>query len=317
LVLVVGAEIFPKVLAHRNPTRTGAWLLPPIRGLDFVFGRATRWLNQKMIRPRTPNSLTAQELRNLIRSEGANLLPDGEGDLLHRLLELDVLRAGAVRRPLADTPRVRGAVSLDLARQRLRERGVAWAAVEDAQSEIVGILDFGRLPEGDRVMDAMHPVPILPEVAPLARGVFLLRETGAPFVLLVDEYGSGAGVLERGRWADTLLDRASAAVSAGDGHRAIRRMSENRFAIDAGLPLHVFAKKFGDLGSVDPKVDTLAGWMSEKLAKVPEKGNRLMWRLNDTAVEFLVTQSQGARPSEIQVTFSTGSWNLPPEGGEA
>ncbi len=310
LLLVVAGEILPKVLSHRSPGPAARLLLPPVWALHALLGLPARWLGTRLFRQvRHAAPVPAEELDSLLAEEGDQLLPEAERGLLRQILELDILRAGAVRRPLSETPRLKAGQALGAAVQALREQRAAWAAVEEDDGEIRGLLDLTRLPAGRLVRDAMVPVPLLPEVAPLARGLSLLRESGLPFVLLVDEYGSAAGVLERGRCADTLLDRVPEELDTG--RSSIQQLSPNRYEVDGSLPLHVFRERFGDPGVVDPKLDTLAGLMAERLGRLPEPGDRL--RLDPEGgcqLELELLRVEGPRVAEVRVTVR-------PPAGEA
>jgi putative hemolysin len=303
MLLVLCGEIVPKVVAHRFPRRAAKVLLPPVWLLHLVLGAPARGLGKLLFRKAPPvTPLEAEELDVVLAEEGEGLLPEHERGLVRQILELDILRAGAVRRPLADTPRLPAALSLDAGVQQLREQRAAWALVEEEDGEVRGLLDLTRLPRGRTVREAMAPVPVLPEVAPLARGVTLMREQGHPLVLLVDEYGAAAGVLERGRWADTLLDRVPTETETG--RSAIRPVSANRFLVDGSLPLHVFRERFGDPGQVDPKLDTLAGLLAERLGRLPEPGDRLDLDLAEGGrVELELLEREGARVAEVELTL--------------
>lgn len=302
LLLVVAGEILPKVVSHRSPVRAARLLLPPVWLLHGLLGLPARALGRVLFRPGPAlGPIPAEDLHALIGDGGDRLLPRAERSLLRQILELDILRAGAVRRPLSETPRVSADRPLAAACQELREQRAAWAAVVERDGEIRGILDLTRLPSGRLVRDAMAPVPVLPEVAPLARGVSLLREGGLPFVLLVDEFGAPAGILERGRWADTLLDRVPA---GGEGGRsAIRALSGNRFLVDAALPLHVFRERFGDPGEVDAKLDTLGGLVAERLGRLPEAGDELELDCpGGPLLRLEVLSREGTRIDELRLT---------------
>ncbi|RMH02764.1 MAG: DUF21 domain-containing protein [Planctomycetota bacterium] len=302
LAVVVAGEILPKLLAHRAPHRAAVVLLPLPWLLHRLTARPARALGRMLFPPAPAEApVSPGALDRLLAEEGDRLLPSDERSLVRQLLELDLLRAGAVRRPLAATVQVRAGERLADAVRRLREQRRPWAAVVEEDGEIHGVLDLGRMPTGRTVREAMAPVPILPEGAPLARGAGLLRERGVPFLLLVDEYGQAAGILERGAWADTLLDRVPEPDEAG--RPAIRRISGNRFEIRGDLPLHVFREHFGDPGPVDPRLETVAGLLAERLGRIPAAGDRL--RLEPAGgepLELRVVEVDGARTLRVQVT---------------
>ena len=272
-VLLFG-EILPKVVAHRRPIGAARILLPPVQALHWLIGPLMRRVARRFGPPPSlEQPLGPEAAEALLRGEEVPGLAEDERALVRHVLELGKLRAGALRVPLARVPRVPTSEPLGLARRRLERDGVLYAAVVDARGDVIGALDLSRNPRGARAGDAVLRVPVLPEVAPAANGLGMLRDSGAPFLLLVDEYGEGSGVIPRGRWADTLLDR----LPRGGAVASIRELGGGRFVLDAALPLHDFEDRFGDPGERDVRVDTIGGLFADRLGRVAAVGDRLSW----------------------------------------
>ncbi|MBT3339430.1 MAG: DUF21 domain-containing protein [Planctomycetes bacterium] len=302
LLLVVFGEILPKIWGHRNPRPAAYLFLPPTTLLHAIGGPLFRRLASfgPLVAVDEP-ALDSEAASQLLDGTDDSLLPEAERGLLRQVLELGELRAGALRRPIARTSVVSETQSLSEARAFLQQEERTWAPVTDASGDIQGILDLARLPQGETVADVMRPVPILPEVAPVANGIHLLRRTGAPFVLLVDEYGENAGIIERGRWADTLLDRMPA-PQPGD-LPAMIPLGGKRWFVDGLLPLHAFRDSFGDPGDADPRVDTLAGLLHEHLGRLPEADDTI--QIGPAAgprFQLRVVRLDGARVALLEVT---------------
>lgn len=301
LVIVLGGEILPKVLAHRYPQAIGRVLLPPIVLLHTIFQRPAAWLGNQWVRPsRVPDRVASAEVRGMLASADQAMLDEEAHGLMQQVLELGALRAGAVRRPLHRVAQVAFDQPLREAEAVLRERHAAWAAVLDERGEVCGILDLARAPRGRLVRDVMRPVPILPELAPVAAGVPLLRAEGAPFLLLVDEYGHGCGIVERGRWADTLLDRLP---QTGEGRfgPAVLELGVGRYLVDANLPLHDFRDRFGEPGEVDPLTETLLGFAEERLGRVLRAGDAMGFAGPDACYDLKVVRCEASRPARFEL----------------
>jgi putative hemolysin len=301
LIVVIG-EILPKTVAHQFPDGFGRLLLPPIMLLHSVFQRPARWLGQHWARtPPQPEMLDSEDVDELIADQERGVLQGAEHRLLSQILELGSLRAGAIRRPLNRVMKIPPSLPLRHAYSKLRDANLAWAAVQDDKENVIGILDLCRQPRGRRVGDVMIPVPILPELAPVASGVPLLKKTGAPFVLLVDEYGHGTGIIERGRWSDTLLDRLPHAAS-GTESEAIHRIAPNRFEIDASLPLHDFKDRFGDPGELDVLTETVSGLVQQRLGRLAKLNDHFGWQVNRARFEIKVLEADGDHPTRLELT---------------
>lgn len=308
-VLLLGSDLLPKMLGHRRPRLVGRLAFPLVRGLHAGLGPLLRPLAAR-IRPRPSSAepISPEEAEALLRGEDPLGLPGEERALVRHVLELGKLRAGALRLPLARVELVPGAEPLGLARRRLEKAGATFGAVCDARGEVIGALDLTRAPRGARALDAMIRVPILPEVAPAANGVGLLRDSGAPFLLLVDEYGQASGVVPRGRWADTLLDR----LPRSAGAPLLRELAPGRFLADAALPLHDFEDRFGTPGASDVRVESLGGLVSDRLGRVARAGDRLDFAGPGFRGQIWVARADETGPELLEIWVRG-----PAEGGDA
>jgi magnesium and cobalt exporter, CNNM family len=314
LAIVLGGEILPKTVAHRYPDFCGRLLLPPIRVLHRIFARPARWLGLRWVRPRPAHPpLDSEDLSDILAVQEQGMLGEKEHGLLNHLLELGTLRAGAIRLPLHQVAKLSELMPLREASSKLRKLKVAWAAVQDRRGEVVGILDLCRQPRGRLVRDGMRPVPILPELAPVAAGVPLLRQSGAPFVLLVDEHGTGTGIIERGRWADTLIDRLPKAHRHGFGP-AVMGLGGDRYLVDASLPLHDFRDRFGDPGDCDPLTETLLGLVEERLGRLAVLNDSFCFDSPASHFEVRVVRCEGHHPVRLELAVRSLS---PQDGGVA
>lgn len=301
LVIVMFGEILPKVLGNRYPRVVGSILLLPVGILYVILGPILRPFGRRWgARAARPEPLDTAQAADLLEEDEAQILDRHEQDLVTHLLELGELRAGALRLPLSEVPQVSAMRPLQAELRRLEADGIPWAAVMHANGEVVGILDRARQLQGILVRDAMGTVPVLPEVAPVANGVQLLRVSGTPFVLLVDEYGQSAGIIQRGRWADTLLDRLPASDLAG--RRPIRIGRDGHWEVEATLPLHDFEDRFGDPGVADVRVDTIGGLVAEKLGRMAAVGDTVTAEHEGRRYTLTVLTCSETRPLLLEVS---------------
>jgi|FLOH01.1.fsa_nt_gi putative hemolysin len=267
VVIVVFGEVLPKIIAHRFPHVAARMLLLPVNLAHILLGGLLRPLGRNWGQARKRQTpLDSGQTADLLNDSEGRVLEESEYDLITHVLELGELRAGALRRSLADIPRLDVTLELEAAIAILVSMEQPWAAAVNTNGDVLGLLDRTRPMHGATVGDAMRSVPVLPEVAPVANGVQLLRASGGPFVLLVDEYGQSVGIIERGRWADTLLNRLPGAAIGLDS--PIRPGLHGCWEVDAGLPLHDFIDRFGDPGEFDVRLDTIGGLVAEKLGRM-------------------------------------------------
>jgi len=293
--IVVFGEILPKLLAYRFPAGVGRVLLPPVWLGHLLLAPALRPLGRAVQPGADAMPLDSDQTRAVLRREAA--LEGDEQVLIGQLLELGRLRAGALRAPLADLVRVRASAPLAEAVDALLVAGAVAGAVVDDAGDVVGILDRSRGLEGDTAAAAMRVVPIVPEVAPVANGVRLLRDSGAPFVLLVDEYGEAAGIIRRGRWADALLDRLPA--RHGNAAPPLELLVDGTWLVDAALPLHVLEERLGVEAESDVRVDTIGGLVAERLGRLPEPGDIVVLPQDGARCTLTVLRAHETRPLQL------------------
>jgi CBS domain containing-hemolysin-like protein len=300
VAIVLFGEVLPKVMAHRFPRAAASVLLLPVSLAHVLLGRFLRPLGRNWGKGRLRQApLDSGQTADLLSEAEGEVLEDSEFDLITHVLELGELRAGALRRAVADLPRLDVEQDLQAAIKDLIAQGQPWAAAINSNGDVLGLLDRTRPLLGKTVADAMRSVPILPEVAPVANGVQLLRASGGPFVLLVDEYGQSVGVIERGRWADTLLDRLPGAASGSDS--PIRPGHDGCWEVDAGLPLHDFIDRFGDPGEFDVRLDTIGGLVAEKLGRMAEVEDLVVLDGSKSQFEIRVASCSETRPLTLEV----------------
>jgi CBS domain containing-hemolysin-like protein len=300
---VLFGEVAPKVLAHRYPDFFSRLSLPVVQLCWWLFAPIIKLFpNHKQDEPVSPTPLQSADAADIL--EGCEeVLDTQEETFLSRFLELGELRAGAMRRSMQDYLLLDRHLPLSLALRRMARARVPWAAVVDDHRQVIGVLDRTRLPQGRVVSDAMSTVPILPEVAPVAAGLKLLRDNGVPFILLVDEYGDSAGVIERGRWADTLLNRMPIAHT-GLG-KQVEEIADNRFLVDAAIALHEFADHFGEVQDGDVRVDTLAGYIQEKLGRIPAEGDEVPMATSTQKLMLKIASASETRILSIHLEVLT------------
>ena len=299
LTIVLFGEIAPKLVAHRHPIAFSRFSLPIVQVCYWLLNPFLRLFPRVNIKEQfSPQPIQSSEAVDLLVGED-EVLGHDEETFLSRFLELGELRAGALRRSLQDYFQLKHDLPLALALRRMSQHKVPWAAVIDDNEQVVGVLDRTRMLEGTTVESAMSRVPILPEVAPVAAGLKLLKEDGGPFLLLVDEYGDSAGVIERGRWADTLLNRLP--KSHATGAHLIEKISNDLYKIEAAIALHEFADRFGEAQEIDVRVDTLAGFIHEKLGRIAVVDDMVEMVTSEHQLKLTVVESSATRVLTVEL----------------
>ncbi len=309
LSLVIG-ELVPKRLAlhhaeaiavrvapvMRLVSRAGA---PLVHVLRFSTDTVLRLLGQK---PDSTKSVTEEEVRALI-AEGAlaGVIDPVEKEMLDRVMRLADRPAGSVMTPRPDIVWLDASASPDDIRARIAQsRHSRFLMAEGELDNWVGVLDtrlvLDRLLAGAAFdpRDAIREAPAVHEGTPVPRLLDLFKRTRAPMAVVLDEYGGVEGIV-------TLTDIVEAIAgefpSDGDDEEpsAVRR-DDGSWLLDGGLAIEEVESLTGLSGMrAEGDFHTLAGFVLDRLARLPAIGESLAWN----GWRFEVVDMDGRRIDRI------------------
>ncbi|HKQ49928.1 MAG TPA: hemolysin family protein [Phycisphaerae bacterium] len=286
LFMLLGIEIFPKLIAYSISDRLAPIVAGPIQILSTVTYPVRRLLEAGIVGPLTrilggtmhqDASIKAEELQQLVnvcRSEG--LIGQGENTLLHQVMELSQTRVRALMVPRVDVV----AFNLNDNPARLvelikRHRLLRIPVYEDNIDDVKGIvlskeflLDPQKSPKS-----LVKPIAFVPEQASVEALLRHFRKTGTQLALVVDEYGGLAGIV-------ALEDVVEAIV--GEMHapgevvavKTLERIDATTFIVDAGLDLDDFRRAF-QLPIEESRVQTVGGLVWAILERIPTEGDEV------------------------------------------
>ena len=137
---------------------------------------------------------------------------------------------------------------------------------------IAGFLDVRKylLDPAHSVAAATIPPVFIPETAQLNRLLSRFQENRIRVAIVADEYGGAAGIVTRG---DILEEITGDIYSTLSRPRPVfQPVAQDAWLVDASISLEELNRKL-DLALEADTSDRLAGWISERLGKVPEPGD--------------------------------------------
>jgi len=308
-------ELFPKNIAISRPVVVARRLVgfsqiaslvlgPVVR----VFDRAAEEVTRRLFRVETPSRLDdtpgLDELGRIIAASGARgRLTAGQAELLRRAVSLRARRVGEVMVPRPDVVWVRSGTPLAeiaaLARSSRHSRFPIRGTSEDEVLGTVHIKDLLQVPlerRADTTVDAVAAAPLfVPESETVRALLDELRQRRRTFAVVVDEFGSTAGIV-------TLEDVLEALVGdiVDEFDREVRRVGggvgEGPERVPGALTLARFLERAG-VALPDGPYDTLAGFIMAELGHVPEVGDRIVHE----GLELVVVRREGLRVTEVAV----------------
>lgn len=287
---MVFGELVPKGLAIARPVRASLVLAAPIRIYGIIFGPIITFLDTAADRSVRLLGITpTQELRSvrsleefelLIQSSGAEgtLDPDAV-TILTRSLRLTGKTASDVLTPRGDVVALPQEARLDELLRVARETGysrfpVYGRDIDDVTgvAHVKDILRISPAERGDTAVSAItDEAPVVPQSRDVTSLLLEMRGIGKQLAIVVDEYGSVAGIL-------TLEDLLEEIVGEIEDEydpegQAARAPAPGTYDLDGRLRADEVAELTGfEMPPGDYK--TLAGFLLTRFGRIPVAGDR-------------------------------------------
>jgi putative hemolysin len=295
LPIVVGSVItlFTSVaLAHALANYAPEWLIastaPGLHFLRWAMTPLTALMKQLDKKVRGLIGVTDDEETDDIEQEIISAVEEGakegvvdeqEREMIESVIEL---RDTTVDQIMTPRPQVHGVElksTLEIVKQTIEDTGHSRIPVyEDTLDHIVGVLyarDMIRLvgqpPERFDIRGMMRGVYFVPETKPTRDLLRDFRNQKVHIAVVLDEYGGTSGVVT----IEDILEELVGEIT--DEHEPaepplLRRISERQAEADATIHLDELNRQMGTTLPEDDGYETLGGYLSTTLGKIPEKG---------------------------------------------
>jgi CBS domain containing-hemolysin-like protein len=318
-------EIVPKTFTLQNAERVALVAAAPVRAfyncfrpfiwfLDWLAVATARILG--LPEPRL-NSLahSEEELKRLVAaSKDEGKIEAEEQEMVNKVFqfsdtqvdEVMVPRPDVVGLPVELTPK-------EAMEEVLRHPYTRYPVYRENLDDILGLLHIRRLYDAlhnggrdlETIESLLRPAYIVPETKPLAKLLGEMRRTNTHMAIVVDEYGSTAGIV-------TLEDLLEEIVGEIDDEFdrpdiSILRLSKDRVRVAGSFPIDEFNERFG-CNLSDEDYNTVGGYVFGELGRAPQEGDRV--EIN--GLRFTVHGVDGARIVSVDVEIRPKS-----AGGES
>lgn len=311
LSLVVG-ELVPKRLAMHHSETIAIRVAPFMRRVAVAGGPAVallrvstnlilRLLGQK---PDGTKQFTEDELRAVI-AEGAlaGVIEPTEKEMLDRVMRLADRPVGSIMTPRPDVVWLDADDPLDVWRHRMTEAPHSrFPVARGSLDDMVGVLDtrriLGKLLAGEPFdpLSAVTPAPVVHEGIRAPRVLELFKQTNAPMLMVLDEYGGFEGIVTMTDFLEAVAGEMPGGI--GNEPSAVRR-EDGSWLLDGMIAVEeaeavLGLSGLGELGDYH----TLAGFMLSHLAHLPLTGEYFVW----SGWRFEVVDMDGRRIDRILAT---------------
>ncbi len=326
-ITVILGEIVPKTVALQRAERVALAVAAPMdvfltiaRPFLFVMTRGAGWVLRafglREIRRGAVHS--PDELKLIITaSRRFGLVPPFQEEMIHNALELDDITVREVMVPRPDIFSLPGDISLDEAASRIIEEQHSRVPVYDPQrgpEHIIGVLYAKDLMRWMRLRMTLTPgqpaaartakmpisqimrnILVVPETKPLSDLLLEFRERKRHMAVVVDEFGSTAGlvtvedVLEQlvGEIEDEFDVAPVPPLSSATG-TVVLEGSTNILDLETQYEIQL---------PRDGGFETLAGFMLSRLQKIPALGEGFDYE----GRRFTVVEMDGHRIAKVRI----------------
>ncbi len=327
--LIIG-ELAPKSVARRYPGRISLKFAKPFGVFSRVFRPVVLFLTASTrlvlriigirLSTKTPG-LTSEELRMMATElVETHQMPVNVYDMLVRVTRLSQIRVEDVMIPRHKIIAVRAESKLD---PKIREKALKvfnkyhfsnYPIVDKKLENVFGVInikDFLYHDDKYSTANLIRPTNFTARGQTLDRALESMQRTNEQLSVVVDEHGTIDGIITLEDIVEELIGEAVAAMSDSAPVEPVKP-TNGVITLDGLTTTHEFNAHHSIALPSSLYYSTLAGFMLDKLGKIPSPGDYLDFE----GRRFEVTQMDRNRIKELRITPLTVIQAEPPDGPE-
>jgi CBS domain containing-hemolysin-like protein len=293
---VVLGEVVPKNLAIAKADRLAALVAPPLLvfyrlSTAFVMviegsaGAITRMVG--LTGPAAGAGHSAEELKLIVSSSrGLGYLPELQEDMIHRVLDFGVIAVREIMVPRNDIVSIEISASLDdVLGTMVRTQHSRLPVYDGAPEKILGILHHkdllpvwlerrraslaGRPMRPFHISRLIRPHLVVPETKPLSQMLEEFRQGHSHMAMVVDEFGTIAGMLT----VEDVLEQLVGRIEDEHDEKSLPLPVEaDEAELDGATRIRDLETEYGIEIPADGDFETLAGFLLFRLGEIPRAG---------------------------------------------
>jgi putative hemolysin len=291
---VVLGEVVPKNLAMARADRVAALVAPALLvfyriSLPFVvvIERSAAALT-RVAAPKSGHGggHSTEELKLIVSSSrGLGYLPEAQEDMIHRVLDLETVVAREIMVARNDMIAINAKATLDdVLTTMIRAQHSRLPVYDETPEKIIGILHYkdllpiwqerrsairsGRPSRAFRIERLLRPHLVVPETKPLSQLLEEFRRGHSHMALVVDEFGTIAGMLT----VEDVLEQLVGRIEDEHDEKSQPRAESGDVELDGATRIRDLESEYGIEIPPDGGFETLAGFLLFKLGEIPHVG---------------------------------------------
>jgi len=313
-VLLIVAEIVPKIVAAQHSERMALVYVTPIMGISWAMSPVVavlEWIGtgfSKLVggEPVRRTLVTEEEIRTMIsvgKEEG--VVEEAEAKMLHRVFEFGDDPVHEAMTPRAEVVWMEaGTTFTDFLHVYAEYPHTRFPIYQESPDHVIGVVSIkdvlmaqaeGRIDRDGLIDDLIRPTVFVPESKRIGELFAEMQETGNQMAIVVDEYGGIDGIvtmeqlLEQvvGHFGDELARRA----------KEFQAIDEYTYDVDAGMRIEEVNDEL-HLEIPEGDYETLAGFVLTRLGHIPRENEQV--RFGD--LKLVIKEMRGMRIERILIT---------------
>ncbi len=286
LVVLIFAELTPKTLAAIAPEKIAfpaspvlaglQWLLYPFVWFVNTIANALLKLGRVDVDNPTPDNLSTEELRTVVREAGS-MIPQRHQHMLLSILDMEKMMVNDIMVPRNEVYGIDLDEDLDTIRQQLESTQHTRIPVYRSElNEVVGILhtrNISRfLASGEYMKEELESVVrepyFIPESTPLHTQLFNFQKNQRRMALVVNEYGDVQGICTLEDILEEIVGEFTTDVATASSPD-VKPVKDGSFIVDGTAFVRDVNKTMAwSLPTDGPK--TISGMLVETMEHIPE-----------------------------------------------
>jgi putative hemolysin len=317
VMVVLAAEIAPKIVAKRHPEKVALWVLPGLRLSELLLGPLIRLLVGLIKWGMRPFGgaegaefpiVTEEELVRIV-DEGARegVIEKEESEMIQSIIEFGDTVVREVMIPRTEMMGVPIGTTVEQCLDIFIDAGYSRMPVYDeSHDQIKGIIyakDFlAVLKERELIIlqDIIRPAYFVPESKKVSDLLREFKKGKIHIAIVVDEYGGTAGLVTMEDLVEEIVGEIKDEYDFEA--QAIRKTGDHTWEVEGSAELRDFSRELDIEIPEDGESSTVAGFMAERFNKIPVRGEKL----NYAGLEFEVAEASATRIERMKVRRQHG-----------
>jgi CBS domain containing-hemolysin-like protein len=310
---VVLGEIVPKSFTLARSERVALTVVGPVRVFFFLFGwliSGLDWLSEVVVSwlgvtGHSEEAHSEEELKMLVRrSSSSGVLEAEEQQMIDKVFDFADTEVEDVMIPRPDVTALPVSLSPQEALAQVLEHPFTrYPVYEEDLDDVLGVLHvrtlFGAIQEGTldgNLRALVRPAHVVPETKRLGKLLNEFRRTNSHMAIVVDEYGSVAGIVTLEDLLEEIVGDIADEFDLPDA--SVLRLGRDRIRVEGSFPIEEFNERF-ERTLPHEDYHTIGGIVFGELGRAPKAGDSV----EIDGMRFVVADVDGPRILHVDVTF--------------